>query len=129
MNGPAPQPFWLLARTDAGRTSVLTVGPDGNGEALPVFSFEEEARMFLHLGAPRDGWRVRQTTTGELVSILLGPCADVETVLLDPLPGLGGRAAAGLVGVPRKTFVNHQLYRGRHQIFSHEEPFRAVVRT
>ncbi|MDQ3315948.1 MAG: hypothetical protein M3522_01280 [Actinomycetota bacterium] len=111
MNRPVPRPFWLISRTDAGSSGILTAELAGGEKALPVFSFEDEAGMFLGLGTLRDGWRVRETTTGELVSILLGPCADVEWVLLDPLPDLDGREATELVGMPRKAFVEHQLGR------------------
>ena len=59
-------------------------------EALPVFSFEDKAKMFLELGA-LDGWRVRVTTAGELTSVLFGPCVGVCRVALDPLPGRDAR--------------------------------------
>ena len=59
-------------------------------KALPVFSFEEEARMFLELGA-LDGWRVREPAVGKLTSVLFGPCAGVRRVALDPLPGRDAR--------------------------------------
>jgi len=111
MNRPTPRPFWLVSRSDAGWWGALTAELAGGEKALPVFSFEDEAGMFLGLGALRDGWRVRETTAGELVSILLGPRADVGWVLLDPLPDLDGREATELVGMPRKAFVEHQLGR------------------
>jgi hypothetical protein len=58
----------------------------GGGRILPVFGFEEEAELFLRLGALGDGWRARETSSGELVSVLCEPCARVEKVALDPLP-------------------------------------------
>lgn len=111
MNGLASRPFWLISKANAGPGGVLTAELAGDEKALPVFSFEDEAGMFLGLGALREGWRVMETTAGELVSILLGPHADVEWVLLDPLPDLDGREAAELVGMLRKDFVEHQLGR------------------
>ncbi len=104
-NNLAPRPFWLIAKVEAGRMSVLTTGLARGKKALPVFSFEDEARMFLDLGAPSGGWRVRETTAGEVLSVLLGPCAGVGRVLLDPMPGVDGRVSADLVGVARKPFV------------------------
>jgi hypothetical protein len=54
-------------------------------EVLPMFSSEEAARRFLLPGALGEEWRVRWCSRGELISLLLGPCANVERVLLDPL--------------------------------------------
>jgi len=74
---------------------------------LPVFSFEEEAEMFLRLGLlEKEGWRVRETTCGELTSVLYGMCRDVTHVSLDPLPGM-----VELVSLSRKTFVRTLLAR------------------
>jgi hypothetical protein len=105
MDNLAPRRFWLIAKVEAGRISVLTTGLARGERALPVFSFGDEARMFLDLGAPSGGWRVRETTAGEVLSVLLGPCAGVGRVLLDPMPGVDGRVSADLVGVARKPFV------------------------
>ena len=105
MNNLAPRRFWMIAKIEAGRMNVLTTDLAGGEANLPVFSFEDEARMFLEFAASRDGWRVRETTAGELVSVLLGPCAGIGRVLLDPLPGVDGRVSADLVGMGRKPFV------------------------
>ena len=102
------KPYWLIVRQDVGRTKVLTTGLPSGEEALPVFSFEDEAKMFLELGA-FDGWRVGETTAGELTSILFGPCAGVSRVALDPLPGPGAAALAGLVSMEREAFVESLL--------------------
>jgi hypothetical protein len=64
---------------------VFAVQRNG-GRILPVFGFEEEAELFLRLGTLGGGWRARETSSGELVSVLCGPCARVEKVALDPLP-------------------------------------------
>jgi hypothetical protein len=102
------KPYWLIVRQDVGRMKVLTTGLPSGEEALPVFSFEDEAKMFLELGA-FDGWRVGETTAGELTSILFGPCAGVPRVALDPLPGPGAAALAGLVSMEREAFVESLL--------------------
>ena len=105
------QRYWVIAR-DAknakdgfGQPEVLTVDLDGTGEALPVFSFEEEAEMFLWLQTTEDGREVRETTPGQLLSILYGPCADVGRVMLDPLPEIGARMQNSLLGMDRNDFV------------------------
>jgi hypothetical protein len=87
---------------------VLTI--DTGGEtALPVFSFQEECELFLHLEATEADWWPRETTTGELVSLLLGLCARADKVALDPLPGLGKREILGLVSTGRRHFLRHLL--------------------
>jgi hypothetical protein len=81
---------------------------------LPVFSFEEEAQMFLRLGGYEgdDGWRARESCAGELVSVLLGPCLDAKGVALDPLPEMLEDGTIGLVEVGRRRFVGQLLQRG-----------------
>jgi hypothetical protein len=87
---------------------VLTI--DANGETvLPIFSFPEEGKLFLRLDATKADWWPRETTTGELVSLLLGLCARVDKAALDPLPGLGKREVLGLVSTGRRYFVRHLL--------------------
>jgi hypothetical protein len=64
--------YWLISRDDNGRSETLTMGRGGE-RRLPVFSFREEAEMFLSLRTLGAGWSVKQTTAGELVSVLMGP--------------------------------------------------------
>jgi hypothetical protein len=102
------QRYWVIAK-DAkdrfGRPDLLTVDLDGTGQALPVFSFEEEAEMFLWLQTTEEGREVRVTTPEQLVSILYGSCADVGRVILDPLPEIGARTQNSLLGMDRSDFV------------------------
>ncbi len=76
------RPLWLIARQGFSGLEVFTIGR----HVLPVFSFREEVEAFLHFSDAADGWRARETTSGELVSVLYGPCRDVEHISLDPLP-------------------------------------------
>src|SRR5215210_9349938 len=101
------QRYWVIAKDGFGQPDVLTVDLAGTGEALPVFSFEEEAEMFLWLQTTEDGREVRETTPGQLVSILYGPCADVGRVMLDPLPEIGTSMQFSLLvlGMDRNDFV------------------------
>ena len=99
------QRYWVIAKDGFGQPDLLTVDLDGAGQALPVFSFEEEAEMFLWLQTTEDGREVRETTPGHLVSILYGPCADVGRVMLDPLPEIGARMQNSLLGMDRNDFV------------------------
>jgi hypothetical protein len=113
----ARRPLWIITCYRDNRTEVRTVDPDGDGGYLPVFSFEEEAQTFLYLSEDdQEGrrWRCRQTTAGELASFLLGPCAEVRQVTLDPLPLSVGRVMLPYISVARKRFVEG-LIGGQHR--------------
>jgi hypothetical protein len=100
--------FWLIVTRAHGRMEVLTI--DAGGETvLPVFSSQEEGEFFLSLETTEADWWPRETTTGELVSLLLGLCARVDMVALDPLPSLGEREIVELVSTDRRHFVHHLL--------------------
>ena len=104
----AQRSFWLIVAQTHGWTEVLTI--DAGGETvLPVFSFQEEGAFFLGLEATEADWWARETTTGELVSLLLGLCARVDKVALDPLPSLGKREIIGLGSTGRRHFVRHLM--------------------
>jgi len=69
--------------------------------------------MFLRLGGYDCGaWRARESSAGELVSVLCGPCKDVKGVALDPLPEMLKDGTVGLVGIGRESFLG--------QIFTRE---------
>jgi hypothetical protein len=124
------QRYWVIAKDakDAnegfGQLDLLRVDLDGTGEALPVFSFKEEAEMFLWLQRTEEGWEVRETTPGQLVSILYGPCADTGRVMLDPLPEIGARVQIGLFGMDRNDFVESVM--GARSL---ETPYKSSRRT
>ena len=91
---------------DGGSGMEVLVVDHGDERALPVFSGEGEAEMFVWLGgAFEDGWRGRESSAGELVSILYGPCAGVGSVALDPSPGIEAEML-GLLRVGRGRFVD-----------------------
>ncbi|MBA3617291.1 MAG: hypothetical protein M3491_00975 [Actinomycetota bacterium] len=97
--------WWLLAKDENLGVGML-VADCGGEQALPVFSGEGEAEMFVWLGgAFEDDWRVRETSAGELVSILYGPCAGVGRVALDPSPEMAAETIR-LVSVSRERFVS-----------------------
>lgn len=109
------RPLWLIAKRDDCRMDVLTLGQEENGEkeeeeALPVFSYEEEAEAFLRLQEPGKSWRARETTVGELVSLLYGHCKSIEKVVLDPLPvAVDSRVVVDLTGPGRENFLRNFL--------------------
>src|SRR5215207_8020651 len=87
------RPLWILTSYQHNQIEPLTLDPDGDGGFLPVFSFEEEAQAFLHLLGEEGrgtGWRIRETTAGELISVLLVLCAQVKRVARGRLRWRGG---------------------------------------
>ena len=109
-SGPTPTTRWMVARDGEGRLEPLCVRAAGTSWVLPIFSFEEEAEMFVHLGGYADsGWRARESCAGELVSLLCGSCIGVEGVALDPLPEMLEDGTIGLVEVERGRFVGQLM--------------------
>lgn len=101
--------WWLISRRKRGQTESMTFLLGGR-ETLAVFSYEEEAGMFLwSLGAVGDGWSVRESRCGEVVSVLCGPCAGVKAVALDPLPEMAADGTAELVCQDRDDFLRRLL--------------------
>ena len=98
-------PYWLLAKRRCGRFEVLTTSLADGRRVLPVFSFEEEAALFLCLGV-QGSWQVRRTGPGELASLLYGPCREVELVALDPVSEVETDMINRLVSVERRRFVD-----------------------
>jgi hypothetical protein len=110
----AKRPHWLIVKDAISGMDVLTVDLGGE-EAPAVFDFEEEAQMFLGFrpGGSEEGWRTRQTSTGELVSVLYGPCSGAKRVAPDPLPEAVARGSStGLLAVNRDDFLRVLLGEG-----------------
>ena len=108
--------LWILTSYQHKQIEPLTLDPDRDGGFLPVFSFKEEADAFLELlgeeGKER-GWRIRETTAGELISVLLASCAQVKRVALDPLPLSCGKAVLPFISIKRNHFVKDLIGEGR----------------
>jgi hypothetical protein len=97
------RPFWLIVRQRTREMEVLTIG--SYKEVLPVFSFNEEAEMFLRFGVSGTSWRIRESTCGELTSVLYTSCRDIEHVALDPLPEMVAEGMVGFVSLSREAFI------------------------
>lgn len=96
--------YWLIC--DGTRPpGALVLDLAGLGRTLPVFSFPEEAEMFLKLGGLEErGWRVVEITAGELVSRLAGyRRAGIDLVALDPLPEMMGPALGTTIALVTLT--------------------------
>ncbi len=110
------RPLWILTSYKHNQMNPLTLDPNGDGGFLPVFSFEEEAQAFLKLLGEEEkelGWRIRETTPGELISVLLALCAQVKRIALDPLPLSCGEAVLPFMSVKRNHFVQDLMGEGR----------------
>src|ERR671915_486196 len=103
---PGPASYWLIAAKRNDRIEALTIRTDDEQEALAVFSSEEEAEIILRFGGVTGGWRARESSAGELVSVLSGPCAGVKKVALDPSPEMVVEGTVGLVSLLRESFMN-----------------------
>ncbi len=107
----AGRSLWLITKHLTSRMDVFTTYLYDDREALVVFSFEEEAQLFLdfRLAMSKEGWRVRQTSVGELVSVLYGPCSDTKKVVLDPVPDVGKEELVDLLSMHRNDFLRFLL--------------------
>jgi hypothetical protein len=103
---PDPVSYWLIAEKRNNSMEALTIRTDDAQEVLPVFSSEEEAEIILRFGDVTGGWRARECSVGELVSVLSGPCAGVKKVALDPSPEMVVEGTVGLVSLLRESFMN-----------------------
>ena len=101
--------WWLLARHSDSQREVLTL-THGGSEVLPVFSFRDEAEMYLLIERLGD-WQIRETDVGELASVLSEQCARVRSVALDPLPSTLAEEVAELVSLSRERFVSRVVRR------------------
>jgi hypothetical protein len=95
--------YWLIVERGPDRPVALTVGAFSDEEALAVFSFEEEALLFLSVQGLAETWAVTEVVADELASVLSGSYPGWVT--LDPLPGPLGGKMAGLLSVERKRFL------------------------
>ena len=109
--------YWLISKPSHGETDTPTLRLLGGGKVLPVFSFEEEAEIFLLArGDSRRGWSIWEAEARELLPVLLGPSyAGVDKVVLDPILDVADAVSAFLVGVSRERFAGRLLeyLRGR----------------
>ena len=102
--------WWLLARHRDSQREVLTL-THGGSEVLPVFSFREEAEMYLLIEKLGSDWQIRETDVGELAWVLSEQCASVRSVALDPLPSTLAEEGAELVSLGRERFVSRVVRR------------------
>ena len=97
--------FWTVLEGSPQALPLMMFLSDGK-EALALFSGEEEARMFCHFCEEEASTNIRQTTTGEVISLLYCPWCAAKRVVLDPFPEiLGSRLLLGLPTLSRAEFA------------------------
>ena len=107
--------YWLIVKKRVGAPEFLSVGL-AERKCLPVFSFSEEAEMFLKLSGLDEVWEASKIGSGELLSMLFGDLSGVERVALDPLsefPDDEEGMVTDLVSMNRKRFMDKLLTLGR----------------
>lgn len=96
---------YLIVRNDNNRLNILTL-PTDEGESLPVFGNERAAQAFLRSDLRKEGWHVRESTAGELISLLMGHVADVDLVAPNPLAiGATGETVTPEI-LSKKNFIS-----------------------
>ena len=103
---PAPRAdtFWIVLDSSGPLVPLRIVLPDGR-EALALFSGEEEAKMFCSLREAEGDPHLRETSVGEVISLLYCPLMAARHVALDPLPGILGSRLLGLITLDRERFA------------------------
>ncbi|HEV2092151.1 MAG TPA: hypothetical protein VGR18_03185 [Rubrobacter sp.] len=96
--------FWVVCADLEDFGGPLAVRLPGLGKAVAVFSFEEEALLYLGL---RDGGglRVRRVAVGLLLTLLSGRWSGFRNVALDPVPELDAGTLLPLTTTSRERFV------------------------
>jgi hypothetical protein len=97
--------FWMVLEGSPQRLPLTVFLSDGNTEAMALFSGEEEARMFCHFCEKVVSAKIRQTTTGEVISLLYCPWCEAKHVALDPFPEILGSRPMGLLTLSRTDFA------------------------
>ena len=95
--------YWLVVERGLDLPEALIVGDHLDEEALAVFSFEEEALLFLSVHSLTGGWIVKEVAVAELASILLDPRP--TRIALDLLPAVLGGQIVGLLSMPKERFL------------------------
>jgi len=90
---------YALVRYQDERPEPFCAPLRSGGEAMVVFSSRVAAQDFLSLCAFEPEWCASGFSAPEMISLLVGPCSEVDWVLNDPFPGclVGKGGAANLV--------------------------------
>ena len=97
--------FWVVCPEDFCRP--VAVDLPGLGRAVALFSFEEEALLYLDLRGwdESGGLRVRRVSGAGMLTLLSGRWAGYRSVALDPIPKLDAGTLLPLTTTSRERFV------------------------
>ena len=97
--------FWVVC--PEGFRGPLGVDLPDLGRAVALFSFEEEALLYLGLGGwdAAGGLRARRVSGAGLLALLSGRWAGYRSVALDPIPELDAGTLLPLTTTSRERFV------------------------
>ena len=98
--------FWVVC--PEGFRGPLAVDLPVLGRAVALFSFEEEALLYLSLRG-RDaagGLRARRVSGAGLLALLSGRWAGYRSIALDPIPELDAGTLLPLTTTSRERFVS-----------------------
>ncbi len=96
---------WLIVSDASDPWEILTLPAEDGEKTLPIFSFEEEALLFLRLSGLSSGWRVCRSGLADLLSMLSNPSPNAGRVALDPIPEFGLYGSHDLLSLTREEFV------------------------
>ena len=98
--------FWMALEGSPQALPLTVFLSDGTTEAMALFSGEEEARMFCHFCEEGASANIRQTTAGEVISLLYCPWCAAKHVALDSFPEiLGSQLLLELLTLDREDFA------------------------
>lgn len=95
----------LIVRHENNQFNLLTL-PTREGEVLPVFSTELAALAFLRLSDFEADWHVRESTAGELISLLMGHMEDADLVTVDPPSTITTGELEGIELADKRDFIS-----------------------
>jgi hypothetical protein len=96
--------LWVVLEGSARELPLTVYLPDGR-QAMALFSSEEEASMFCHFCEEEANANIKQTTPGEVISLLYCPWCAAKRVALDPFPAVLGDRLLGLPTLDRARFA------------------------
>lgn len=100
---------YAVARHQGKDPKLFCVPLESGEEALPVFSSRVAAQGFVISYALEPEWRSTGFSVGELISLLVGCCVDIDWIMLDPFPGCLGDGDVPVNLMHWQRFADHLL--------------------
>jgi hypothetical protein len=101
--------YFVISRRGTRGPELFHISSEYGEEILPVLSSRGAPQDLALHHALGPEWYAKECSTGELASLLLGPYADTEWVLLDPLGLCLPTKDAPVNLVRRKSFTSQLL--------------------